>query len=200
MRWRRAIAAARAATTSRACTRSFVLSPAGIQTPGWRVRVTAVNKKVFTLLLTNPIIAMLEECGFSGTNSFINMGWYVNTLAVDPVDANIVWAAGVDWFRSIDGGRSWGVASYWWDETFPSFAHADQQVMVFHPDYDGSTNQTAYVGNDGGVYRTDNARAAAATGLLGPCSPANSSVAWTPLNHSYGVTQFYHGVVFSEWF
>ena len=27
---------------------------------------------------------------------------------------NVVWAAGVDLFRSDNGGRDWGIASYWW--------------------------------------------------------------------------------------
>ena len=39
------------------------------------------------------------------------MGWYNNVIAVDPRDPERVWAAGVDWFRSDDGGRTWGLAS-----------------------------------------------------------------------------------------
>ena len=33
--------------------------------------------------------------------------------------------------------------------------------MVFHPDYDGQSNTTIYFGNDGGLYRTDDATAPA---------------------------------------
>ena len=68
------------------------------------------------------------------SNSWINMGWYANVVAVDPVDPDVVWAAGVDLFRSDDGGRSWGLASYWWmDRGDPQFVHADQHAHRLPP-------------------------------------------------------------------
>ncbi|MFQ5742729.1 MAG: hypothetical protein ACE5HV_03975 [Acidobacteriota bacterium] len=171
-------------------------STAGGDPGTWVARTrNSSTQKASTLLLTNPINAMLQECGFSGADNYINMGWYANALAVDPADPQIVWAAAVDWFRSDDGGQSWGAASYWWDNRFDSFAHADQHVMVFHPDYNGTTNQTAYIGNDGGIFRTEGARAAVATGAMGVCSGGNTPMRWTNINNNYGVTQFYHGVV-----
>jgi photosystem II stability/assembly factor-like uncharacterized protein len=79
------------------------------------------------------------------------MGWYCNVIAVDPVDPDVVWAAGVDLFRSDDGGRSWGLASYWWARDLgPSFVHADQHAIVFHPDYDGVSNTSMFSATDGG--------------------------------------------------
>ena len=32
--------------------------------------------------------------------------------------------------------------------------------IVFHPSYNGTTNQTMFAANDGGVYKTDNAKQA----------------------------------------
>lgn len=148
--------------------------------------------KVNTLLLTNPRIASQVECAIGSQNGFVNLGWYANVIAVDPTDPEIVFAGGIDLFRSDDGGRSWGTVSYWWTGTS---AHADQHAIVFDPGYDGASNQRLYLGGDGGVYLTDNARGtrrAAAVAQL--CDPSGTDVAWTPLNTNYGVTQFYHGL------
>ncbi|MGE3274145.1 MAG: hypothetical protein AB7O67_03465 [Vicinamibacterales bacterium] len=170
--------------------------------PGsWEPRVTGADRDPLpTLLLTNPISATLRECsGDPRTgNSITNMGWYTNVIAVDPADPDRVWAAGVDWFRSDDGGRTWGLASFWWDAEAASFAHADQHAIAFHPSYDGEANQIVIVGGDGGPYRTDTARARVATGSRATCDPAASAVRWQPLSHGYGVTQFYHGLPFPD--
>ncbi len=149
-----------------------------------------------TLLLSNTIAAVSRDCGYPGQNEIFGQGWYDNVIAVDPQDENRVWAGGIDLFRSDDGGRNWGLASHWWaDKTAPQYAHADQHVMAFHPQYNGTTNKQMFVGSDGGLFRTNDARAAVATGALAPCNPANSQVVWQSLNSNYAVTQFYHGAV-----
>jgi len=52
-----------------------------------------------------------------------------------------------------------------------------------------------YVGSDGGLYRTDNARGLTQSDV---CSPQSGGgyVGWTSLNNGFGVTQFYHGTAF----
>lgn len=153
--------------------------------------VTVVN----TLLLTNPFF---QQC----VGPFFNQGWYDNVIAVDPLNPDIVWTGGIDLFRSDDGGQNWGLASHWWADppntliTAPQYAHADQHVLVFHPNYNGASNQTMFVGNDGGIFRTDNARAATTTNICALIP--DSSVTWTNLNNGYGVTQFYHGVPYPD--
>ena len=130
--------------------------------------------------------------------SVYSQGWYDNVIAVDPADPNIVWVGGVDLFRSDDGGVTWRIPGYWFfyelEEPPPYYIHPDHHRIAFHPDYDGVTNQTMYVGNDGGLFRTENARAA--TSLedcpLPPDEPL-PEIVWESLNHDYGVTQFYHG-------
>ncbi|CAM2005342.1 BACON domain-containing protein [Acanthopleuribacter pedis] len=142
------------------------------------------------LLLSNPL-------SFLCSASILSQGWYDNIIAVDPLDEDIVWAGGIDTFRSDDGGASWGMASHWAvNDTASMYVHADQHGFFFHPDYNGTTNQTLYITNDGGVFRTDNARAAVATiGTSAACSASGTfSVVFTNLNNSYGVTQFYHGL------
>jgi photosystem II stability/assembly factor-like uncharacterized protein len=160
-------------------------------------------RRVDTLLLSNPIIATLVECFGDTGNIYLNQGWYDNTIAVDPKDPNRVWAGGIDLFRSDDAGKSWGVASYWWaqlnDGTYlPTYAHADQHIIVFHPRYNGTTNQTMFVGNDGGIYKTRNARAAVVKGPEATCDPFAGQVLWENLNNGYAVTQFYYGLPYPD--
>ena len=106
---------------------------------------------------------------------------YNLALAVDPLNPDVLWAAGVGIFRSDDGGANWGYAS--------NGLHPDQHFFAFDPAFDGAGNQRLYIVNDGGVYVTTEARGTSPT-----CAgPARSTVFWTPLNASYGTTQFYHG-------
>src|SRR4051812_10916486 len=147
-----------------------------------------------TALLSSTHFAFQGECGGAFGNAWSGRGWYDNVIAVDPKDPERVWAGGVDLFRSDDGGRTWGLANYWWEGN--GFAHADQHALVFRPQYDGTRNQILMVAGDGGVYRTDHARAAVARGGAAPCDSARSAVRWTSLDHGYGVTQFYAGAVF----
>ncbi len=154
--------------------------------------------KLNTTLLSNPLLAFLGECGL-GPGRLSSQGWYDNVIAVDPTDANRVWAGGIDLFRSDNGGVSWGLASYWWPEkTNPHYLHADQHVIVFHPNYNGASNRSLFVANDGGIFRTDNALANVASSSNAACNPNSTSIVWTSLNNNYGVTQFYHGAAFPD--
>jgi uncharacterized protein (TIGR03437 family) len=114
---------------------------------------------------------------------FTGQAGYNLAVAVDPLDPNRVWAAGVGLFRSDDGGANWGYAFYG--------AHPDQHGLVFDPGYDGVTNQTLYNINDGGIYKTTQARGKTAT-----CASPTVGFSWSPLNNGYTTTQFYHGVAY----
>jgi photosystem II stability/assembly factor-like uncharacterized protein len=156
-----------------------------------------------TLLMSNPVYAYSVCVGSS--RQFINQGWYDNVLTVDPLNPNVVFSGGIDLFRSDDGGSNWGIISYWYYPTSDGhFAHADNHNITFHPGYNGTTNQTVFVGNDGGLFRTDNARAASANGFPdgdttpAACSDATGAVTWTTLNNGYNVTQFQHGMPFPD--
>ncbi|MDQ3991996.1 MAG: glycosyl hydrolase, partial [Actinomycetota bacterium] len=71
-----------------------------------------------------------------------SFGWWFGKLWVDPANADRVWVAGVSLVESIDGGG-----------TFTGHAgpHADQHGMAWDPAVDGRV----YLGNDGGMYRSD---------------------------------------------
>ena len=149
-------------------------------------------KTLDNMLLTNVCSAFCAQCEASDT--YANQGWYDNVIAVDPVNPNIVWTGGIDLFRSNNGGVSWGLASVWWANTSKAaYNHADHHVLVFHPNYNGDSNSVLYNGNDGGLFRTDNARADTTTET---CSDSASKVAWVSLNNGLGITQYYYGAVY----
>jgi len=167
----------------------------------WQTQVQYDNaNKLNTVQLTNPVYAFYSSC-FGGTTDFYFLqGWYDNQIAVDPKNPEIVWTAGIDLMRSDDGGRNWGVASYWWfDATDPNYSHADNHAITFHPKYNGDSNRQMFAASDGGIHRTDNARAPVGTTVASVCgNPVAGQVAWQSLNNGYQVTQFYHGAVYPD--
>lgn len=106
--------------------------------------------------------------------------FYNLMIESDPTDDNIVYAGGIDLFRSTNSGSSWEQISKWsnndnLDELPVSLVHADHHVMKFRP---GNTNQAIF-GHDGGVsYSRDLAAA------------SSSDVFITP-ERNYITTQFY---------
>lgn len=164
------------------------------------VAPASTTQKINQLMLSNPVIALLTECGF-GTSSFLNQGWYDNVLAVDPVNPDILWAGGIDLWRSDNAGVDWGTASFWWftKGADPEYHHADQHGLVFHPQYNGTSNRILFAASDGGVERTDNARAPVNTTLAQICgTPVASGTAWVDRNNGYVTTQFYDGAVYPD--
>jgi hypothetical protein len=165
----------------------------------WTTQVSSdTSSKLNSTLFTNLLDAFWAECHPKEAvgNAFLNQGWYDNVLAVDPKNPRVVWLGGVDVFRSDDSGMNWGIASYWWLDNSPARMHSDHHTIVFHPAYDGSANQTVFIGNDGGVWQTDNARGNVGRTLDSICGTVvPMAVAWTPRNNGYAVTQFYHGAV-----
>ncbi len=174
-------------------------STTGGASGSWTTQVSASDPNpINRVQLTNPVYAFSQCVGGSVGN--YNQGWYDNVIAVDPMDPEKVWTGGVDLMRSDDGGRNWGVASYWWfNRGDPNYAHADNHVIRFHPNYDGSSNTTIFVASDGGVFRTNNARGAVGTTVDNICgNPVAGMVQWTELNNNYATTQFYHGAVYPD--
>jgi photosystem II stability/assembly factor-like uncharacterized protein len=70
-------------------------------------------------------------------------GWWFSKLWVDPTNANHVHAAGIALLTTRNGGRSW--------TTQEDAIHADQHAMGWDPRHPGRV----YLGNDGGLYRSD---------------------------------------------
>jgi hypothetical protein len=162
-----------------------------------RVRSTDANR-INRVQLTNPVYS-LSECVGPDVGNY-NQGWYDNVIAVDPTDPDKVWTGGIDLMRSDDGGQNWGIASYWWfNQGQPNYAHADQHVIRFHPGYNGTTNKQMFVANDGGVFRTNDAKAAVGKTVANVCgTPVAGMVTWTELNTDYTTTQYYNGTTYPD--
>jgi hypothetical protein len=124
-----------------------------------------------------------------------SQGWYDQVIAVDPTNPDVLFLGGIDVYRSDDAGVTFGLLGYFFYPEEPNYMHPDQHAMTFHPDYDGVTNQTLFIGNDGGLYRTQNARAASTQEecpiAANPGPPPD--VWWDEVMSGYTVTQFYHG-------
>lgn len=108
----------------------------------------------------------------SVTTGLPGSDWYYNSLWVDPLDPNRVLVGGMYLHRTTDGGVTWIHGG--------SGTHLDHHAFVEDPGYNGTSNQTVYGGNDGGIYRTTNVL------VSSPSGPT-----WAGLNNNLGVTQFY---------
>ena len=148
----------------------------------WSMQSSYLSPSPTNRLFTN--LPYADGC-FTTTGIY-NQGWYDNVIAVDPSNENLVWVGGIDLFRSENGGSTFGLASAWYDRSYYNYAHADQHAIVFN------ASGSLYVGNDGGIYRSDipNNGLAPEEDLC-----ETSSISFIPLNNGYGVTQFYYGAV-----
>jgi photosystem II stability/assembly factor-like uncharacterized protein len=137
-------------------------------------------------------ILSYPNCDY-GTGSHSGQGAYNLVMAVDPTNPNTVFVGGIDLFRSNDGGATFGYADF---GPGNATAHPDQHAIAFPPGYNGTTNQTVFVGNDGGVFTTSTALGAVASTQFPQCfAGTNSGVGWANLNNSFETTQFYFGTI-----
>ena len=76
------------------------------------------------------------------TESQSTYGWWFGRVWVDPADADHVFVGGVPLMESANGGSTWVEQ---WDP------HVDHHAMAWDP----RTSGRVYLGNDGGIYRSD---------------------------------------------
>ncbi len=106
----------------------------------------------------------------NGTHFTRGQAWYDLILASDPQDANIVYAGGIDLYKSINGGQTWQQLSHWYGGFGYQEVHADQHAISIHPD----DHQKIIFGNDGGVFLS-----------------LDGGINISSRNSGYNVTQFY---------
>jgi hypothetical protein len=99
-----------------------------------------------------------------------NNSTYGLTLAVDPGNSNIVMLGEIHMWRSINGGNDWTDVSLGTSATANVALHVDQHAIVFDST---TTPSRVYVGNDGGVWRSD-----------------DGCANWVSLNKGIQITQF----------
>src|SRR4051794_4424657 len=83
-------------------------------------------------------------------DSFYVYGWWFGRIYVDPKDSNHVYQAALVLQESNDGGQSWHNAPGGCSNICTA-GHADQHAMAWDPKVPGRL----YLGNDGGVFRSD---------------------------------------------
>lgn len=109
-------------------------------------------------------------------------GWFAHYVAVDPHDPNVVLLAGVEMWRSTQGGANpvqlttyAGLPPYptvGGHDDLPTQMHPDHHHFAFHPTQPG----VVYFANDGGIYRS-----------------TDGGQTYTAANGGLQTTQFYNG-------
>jgi hypothetical protein len=102
---------------------------------------------------------------------------YTGAIWVDPTNSNRVIVGGLDMYRSTNAGVNFTKISAW--ASYPVSAHADHHIFVAHPQFDGSTNNTVFTGNDGGIQRATN------------IFTVSNTSGWTNMNNGLAITQLY---------
>jgi hypothetical protein len=84
-------------------------------------------------------------------------GSHDNAIWAAPDDPQFIVVGGIDLWRDFNAldGISLGPISDWTQYHLGLSAHADQHAIVPHPNYNGGSNTTVFVANDGGVQVTD---------------------------------------------
>jgi len=127
-----------------------------------------------------------------------SFGNYSNTIWVDPLDDNqsTIYLGGVDLWKSTTDGQTFTKISTWQaHHTFTNLGqtegiqlHADQHIITPSLSY-GVNNPKVYIGNDGGIQKTDDI--ATANDVVGNIS------GWDNLTGNMCTVQFYGGSVSS---
>ena len=104
-------------------------------------------------------------------------GGYDNVLWVDPFNAGVLVAGGINLFSSSNGGLTWTQISDWTNT--PTSPHADHHALAASAGFNGSTNLEFFDGDDGGFYETSDILTAGTTS------------GWTEANTGLADTQFY---------
>ncbi len=100
----------------------------------------------FTTQSTSPNVMGWSCNGGSG-----GQAWYDLDIAVDPTDKDVIYAGGINCWRSADAGQTWTMVSNQTGDCGADGVHADLHVLEWNP-----LNNNLYVGNDGGIWFTNN--------------------------------------------
>lgn len=128
----------------------------------------------------NDVDIDISASDFARGQAFYNL-----TIEVDPENDDIVYAGGIDLFRSVNGGVSWQQISKWSNNNDladfnVSLVHADHHAVAFSP---SDANKGVFA-NDGGIYYANDLS-----------SSPTSETAIVDRNDNYNITQFYSGAI-----
>lgn len=142
------------------------------------IALTAANTNMILSIDSGGRIRRSTDDGDSWTQissigGFSSQGGYNITLAISPLNENLVLAGGVDGWRSTDGGQTWEkyLDGYWTTGNPYFYVHSDHHDMKFVP----GTNMAISV-NDGGIFMGN----------------AQFDNAWADLSSGIAITQYYN--------
>lgn len=135
-----------------------------------RLAVTPANAAKLAVMCSinnNPL--------YISTNYGANLNYVADVpegsvLHFSPTNANILYCGGLFVQKSTDGGATWNVLTWWYNNPPYSEVHADQRNVEFHP----LVPDLIYFCNDGGLY-----------------SYSENSGSFTELTNGFVTTQFY---------
>ena len=154
----------------------------------WTVASTPSSERLDIALTANDVEQILTIDSFGVVRKSSNQGtsWttvstigdydsqgaYNMTLAVSPLDKNLVLAGGVEGWRSKNGGATWEkyLDGYWQSGEPYFYVHSDHHDMLFVPG-----TSTAFSVNDGGIFKGD----------------ASLDTTWSDLSSGLAITQYY---------
>ncbi|NWF49877.1 MAG: T9SS type A sorting domain-containing protein [Ignavibacteriaceae bacterium] len=113
---------------------------------------------------------------YSGASNYAGtQAWYDNILSVDPDNPAVLYAGGIDFWKSNNNGNSWTQKTNWYVQSgAPQYVHADHHAIQFAP----SNSNIMYLGTDGGMFKS-----------------TNKGENWSAINNGLYITQFYYGAV-----
>ena len=115
-----------------------------------------------------------------GSSDWANLAWHAMVIAVDPNNPDLIYAGGLDEWRSTNGGTFWEHLTDWALMYYGGgikYIHADQHAIVYKP---GSSTNILF-GTDGGVFYTTTGNA--------------TNPIYIQKNKSYNTLQFYSGAI-----
>lgn len=113
---------------------------------------------------------------FAGSANYAGaQAWYDNITYIDPNNSSVLYAGGIDFWKSTNSGTNWTQKTNWYVQAgAPPYVHADHHAIAFAP---YNTN-ILFLGTDGGIFKS-----------------TNKGDTWTALNNNLFITQFYYGAV-----
>ena len=151
---------------------------AGIHDPGTQ----PVYKGYYIIRSDNKGVTWTTVNTPDGTGEWAYLAWHAMALAVDPNNPDILYAGGLDLWRTTDNGTNWDHLTDWtqmYSGGGTDYVHGDQHAIVYKP---GSSNQIVF-GCDGGVFYTQNG------------SDGTQTIVFQERNKNYNTLQFYSGAI-----
>jgi len=88
--------------------------------------------------------------GWSCNGGSGGQAWYDLDIAIDPTNENVIYAGGINCWKSTNAAQTWTMVSNQTGGCGAYPVHADLHVLEWNP-----LNGNLYVGNDGGIWFTD---------------------------------------------